>query len=152
MTSKSLSRRHVLLLTSTLLCLIFLSQVLVQNFHFEIDRRKIVTGWIVWTILKTHWILSLLVSGKLDEPRVCSGTSEPIDAVYTWVNGSDPNFLKSLRQYRPEVNNKEYEGKIKITRTQEGFERITSWDFFFKGWTPIDCAKRVYFKSKTRCN
>ena len=63
-----------------------------------------------------------MVSGKLDEPRVCSGTSEPIDAVYTWVNGSDPNFLKSLRQYRPEVNNKEYEGKIKVTKTQEGFK------------------------------
>ena len=44
---------------------------------------------------------------------MCSGTSEPIDAVYTWVNGSDPNFLKSMRQYRQEVNNKEYEGKIK---------------------------------------
>ena len=63
-----------------------------------------------------------MVSGKLDEPRVCSGTSEPIDAVYTWVNGSDPNFLKSLRQYRPEVNNKEYEGKIKVTKTQEGLK------------------------------
>ena len=122
MTSKSLSRKQVLLLTSTLLCLIFLSQVLVQNFHFEIDRRKIVTGRIVWTILKTHWILSLLASGKLDEPRVCFGTSEPIDAVYTWVNGSDPNFLKSLRQYRPEVNNKEYEGKIKVTKTQKGLK------------------------------
>ena len=64
----------------------------------------------------THWILSLLASGNLDEPRVCVGTSEPIDAVYTWVNGSDESFLKSLKQYRPEVSYREYEGKIKIIK------------------------------------
>ena len=63
-----------------------------------------------------------MASGRLDEPRVCSGTSEPIDAVYTWVNGSDPNFLKRMRQYRSEVNNERYEGKIKATNTQEGFK------------------------------
>ena len=63
-----------------------------------------------------------MASGKLDEPRVCSGTSEPIDAVYTWVNGSDPNFLKRMRQYRSEVNNERYEGKIKATNTQERFK------------------------------
>jgi len=57
-----------------------------------------------------------LASGNLDKPRVCVGTSEPIDAVYTWVNGSDPSFLQSLKQYRPDVHHKEYEGKIKIIK------------------------------------
>ena len=60
-----------------------------------------------------------MASDKLDEPRVCVGTSEPIDAVYTWVNGSDPIFLKTLKQYRPEVHDKEYEGDIKIRKTQK---------------------------------
>lgn len=26
-------------------------------------------------------------------------TQEPIDVVYTWVNGSDPLFLQNLNQY-----------------------------------------------------
>ena len=55
-----------------------------------------------------------MISDKLEVPRVCVGASEPIDAVYTWVNGSDPDFLLSLKQYRPEVHEKEYEGELKM--------------------------------------
>ena len=53
----------------------------------------------------------MLISDELDTPRTCVGTNEPIDAVYTWVNGSDPDFLNILKQYRPEVHEKEYEGQ-----------------------------------------
>ena len=28
----------------------------------------------------------------------CPEMSEPVDAVYTWVNGSDPEFLRSLKE------------------------------------------------------
>ena len=56
----------------------------------------------------------MLISDELDTPRVCVGTNEPIDAVYTWVNGSDPDFLNILKQYRPEVHEKEYEGQFII--------------------------------------
>jgi len=97
----SLIRKHILLLTSTLLCLIFLSQ--------------------------THWILSLLASGNLDEPRVCIGTSEPIDAVYTWVNGSDESFLKSLKQYRPEVSYREYEDIDQLRFSLRSIEMYAPW-------------------------
>ena len=54
-----------------------------------------------------------MISNELETPRVCVEASEPIDAVYTWVNGSDPKFLKSLQKYRPEVHEKEYEGLFK---------------------------------------
>ena len=64
----------------------------------------------VWTLLLTNWILTLLISDELEAPRVCVGASEPIDAVYTWVNGSDPDFLLGLEKYCPEFHNKEYEG------------------------------------------
>ena len=51
-----------------------------------------------------------MISDELEAPRVCVGASEPIDAVYTWVNGSDPDFLLGLEKYCPEFHNKEYEG------------------------------------------
>lgn len=39
------------------------------------------------------------------EVRECTPLSEPIDAVYTWVNGSDVDFLASLAQYKPDDEN-----------------------------------------------
>ena len=38
---------------------------------------------------------------RTEDERVCS-FYEPIDVVYTWVNGSDPEFIKNLNQYFPE--------------------------------------------------
>ena len=37
---------------------------------------------------------------KTEDERVCS-FYEPIDVVFTWVNGSDPEFIKNLNQYFP---------------------------------------------------
>lgn len=31
-------------------------------------------------------------------------TKEPIDVVYTWVNGSDPQFLKNLNKFLHNTN------------------------------------------------
>ena len=50
------------------------------------------------------------MSDEFKAPRVCVEASEPIDAVYTWVNGSDPDFSLSLKQHCPEFHDKEYEG------------------------------------------
>ena len=30
----------------------------------------------------------------------CKQMNEPVDAVYTWVNGSDPEFIKSLEEFQ----------------------------------------------------
>ena len=43
------------------------------------------------------------VYGSLNRPSYlpqseCSELSEAVDAVYTWVNGSDPEFLRSLEE------------------------------------------------------
>ena len=45
------------------------------------------------------------------EVRECRPLSEPIDAVYTWVNGSDVDFLASLAKYKPnDENGYKYKG------------------------------------------
>ena len=35
----------------------------------------------------------------------CPDIIEPIDFVLTWVNGSDPDFVKSISQYRNDTEN-----------------------------------------------
>ena len=35
----------------------------------------------------------------------CKKMTEPIDAVYTWVNGSDPDFIRSMYEFQMETNN-----------------------------------------------
>ena len=34
----------------------------------------------------------------------CKKMSEDVDAVYTWVNGSDPDFVKSLEEFQMGTN------------------------------------------------
>ena len=41
--------------------------------------------------------------------------NEPVDAVYTWVNGSDPDFIKSLKKFQmnnfyKDMDNHRFEG------------------------------------------
>ena len=42
-------------------------------------------------------------------PIDCPEISEPIDIVYTWVNGSDPGFQKQLQKFKA----KEEKQKVK---------------------------------------
>lgn len=37
---------------------------------------------------------------------MCGFGNEPIDVVYTWVNGSDPHFVKSLKRYSKDFQSK----------------------------------------------
>lgn len=53
-------------------------------------------------------IVNRLRNGKLivpDPPEAntkCLTSKEPIDLVITWVNGTDPEFLKILHEHVPE--------------------------------------------------
>jgi len=49
----------------------------------------------------------------------CKNLSEPIDAVYTWVNGSDPEFISSIRKW----TNKEHVN-IPSSRRFEDFDQL----------------------------
>lgn len=45
----------------------------------------------------------------------CKQMNEPVDAVYTWVNGSDPDFIKSLEKFQmnnvhKDMDNHRFEG------------------------------------------
>ena len=36
-------------------------------------------------------------------PIHCPEISEPIDIVYTWVNGSDPDFLQQVQEFKAKI-------------------------------------------------
>lgn len=41
-------------------------------------------------------------------------TFEPIDAVYTWVNGSDPTFIDSVRLYNRRYETSRFHDKAEL--------------------------------------
>ena len=51
----------------------------------------------------------------------CPELTEPVDAVYTWVNGSDPDFVNSLKEtdlglktHKDDTHNQRFAGKLFI--------------------------------------
>jgi len=72
------------------------------------DKKRTALGLCIAAfIIQAIWILKSLAafSKATPEVRECTPLSEPIDAVYTWVNGSDVDFLASLAQYKPDDEN-----------------------------------------------
>ena len=70
-----------------------------------ISKWLINLGIIIF-ILQLIWINIILKSHDLNKIRVCADFNEPIDVVYTWVNGSDPDFIQQIRKYRPDHETK----------------------------------------------
>lgn len=46
--------------------------------------------------------------------RQLAAGGEPIDAVYTWVNGSDPDFIATIRLYDPNYDRSRFDDKNEL--------------------------------------
>ncbi|KAK2588199.1 hypothetical protein KPH14_004236 [Odynerus spinipes] len=58
--------------------------------------------WLAWSKEKYEAVFHSFndnILGKSFQKKLCQHV--PIDVVYTWVNGSDPNFIRSLHKYIP---------------------------------------------------
>ncbi|KAI4487528.1 hypothetical protein M0804_005677 [Polistes exclamans] len=58
--------------------------------------------WLAWSKEKYEAVFHSFndnILGKSFQKKLCQHV--PIDVVYTWVNGSDPHFLKSLQKHIP---------------------------------------------------
>lgn len=72
------------------------------------------------SILYSQWLF-----GRL---RVCNLSTEPIDAVYTWVNGSDPDFIQSLNDYkRGSVQASRYRDFDQLLYSLRSIEQYAPW-------------------------
>uniref|UniRef100_T2MCA8 N-acetylglucosamine-1-phosphotransferase subunits alpha/beta n=1 Tax=Hydra vulgaris TaxID=6087 RepID=T2MCA8_HYDVU len=99
-TYSCLSKNHGLLYAFTGICII-----LVSAFHFG----EVVLQWNMMHYAGNFKFSRYYdnIHGRSFETRLC--LPQPIDVVYTWVNGSDPNLIESLIQYKTSllsVNNK----------------------------------------------
>ncbi|EDW61510.1 N-acetylglucosamine-1-phosphotransferase subunits alpha/beta [Drosophila virilis] len=51
----------------------------------------------------------------------------PIDAVYTWVNGSDPDFIESIRRYDASYDPSRFDDKNELKYSLRSLEKHASW-------------------------
>ena len=71
----------------------------------------------------------LFVHGSLNRPSYlpqseCTESSEPVDAVYTWVNGSDPEFLSAFKKTDLGLETHPLD---KSPQRYQGFFKMTFW-------------------------
>ncbi|XP_011194356.2 N-acetylglucosamine-1-phosphotransferase subunits alpha/beta [Zeugodacus cucurbitae] len=52
---------------------------------------------------------------------------EPIDVVYTWVNGSDPLFIESARRYNPNYDPARFDDKNELRYSLRSLEKYAPW-------------------------
>ncbi|XP_071441865.1 N-acetylglucosamine-1-phosphotransferase subunits alpha/beta [Hetaerina americana] len=96
---------------SFIIACITLTAVIVASFHFG-------ETWLTWSRKKYDSFFSVFsenIVGKSYQKELCHHV--PIDIVYTWVNGSDPELQKELMKLR--MNGKSSEGKTIGSDTKE---------------------------------
>ncbi|XP_062128145.1 N-acetylglucosamine-1-phosphotransferase subunits alpha/beta [Drosophila sulfurigaster albostrigata] len=51
----------------------------------------------------------------------------PIDAVYTWVNGTDPDFIETIRRYDPSYDPSRFDDKNELKYSLRSLEQHANW-------------------------
>uniref|UniRef100_A0A182WG63 LNR domain-containing protein n=1 Tax=Anopheles minimus TaxID=112268 RepID=A0A182WG63_9DIPT len=72
-----------------------------------------------------YLILNLLVTHT--SKTACQNSYEVIDVVYTWVNGSDPQFLDELARYSSTRDNARYDDKNELRYSLRSLEKFAPW-------------------------
>ncbi|BFG05783.1 N-acetylglucosamine-1-phosphotransferase subunits alpha/beta [Drosophila madeirensis] len=74
------------------------------------------------------WLAGSLMSASEDiEISDSSTPCTPIDVVYTWVNGSDPNFIEAIKQYDPNYDPSRFDDKNELRYSLRSLEKHASW-------------------------
>jgi len=84
---------------------------------------------LVLIVVSCIQFLSILYSQWLfGQVRECATYNEPIDAVYTWVNGSDPDFIQSLNDYKHgSIQASRYQDFDQLLYSLRSIEQYASW-------------------------
>ncbi|XP_037927150.1 N-acetylglucosamine-1-phosphotransferase subunits alpha/beta [Hermetia illucens] len=61
------------------------------------------------------------------EPVDQAACCEPIDVVYTWVNGSDPEFIKSIQKFTPDYDQARFDDKNELKYSLRSLEAFAPW-------------------------
>ncbi|KAM7344813.1 N-acetylglucosamine-1-phosphate transferase subunits alpha and beta isoform 2-T3 [Cochliomyia hominivorax] len=60
-------------------------------------------------------------------PEKIASICEPIDVVYTWVNGSDPAFIKSVHKYYQSFDPSRFDDKNELKYSLRSLEKFAPW-------------------------
>ncbi|KAH8292600.1 hypothetical protein KR018_010176 [Drosophila ironensis] len=99
----------------------------IQHLRLQ-SRRKLqlisgIAGVCLLVWLAGHWLASP------EEPPFGHSESScsPIDAVYTWVNGSDPNFIESILRFEPNYDPSRFDDKNELLYSLRSLEKHAHW-------------------------
>ncbi|XP_053658202.1 N-acetylglucosamine-1-phosphotransferase subunits alpha/beta [Anopheles marshallii] len=70
-------------------------------------------------------VVNLLVTHT--SKAACQNSYEVIDVVYTWVNGSDPQFLEELDRYSATRDNARFDDKNELRYSLRSLEKFAPW-------------------------
>uniref|UniRef100_A0A1A9WJ76 LNR domain-containing protein n=1 Tax=Glossina brevipalpis TaxID=37001 RepID=A0A1A9WJ76_9MUSC len=72
-------------------------------------------------------IIFLVYQKSYSSHKEISSICEPIDVVYTWVNGTDPAFIKSILQFDPNYDATRYDDKNELRYSLRSLEKFAPW-------------------------
>lgn len=94
------------------------------------SRRKLVYLAVFGALCVILWLAGqqlLATSNGHDSSYYGETHCAPIDAVYTWVNGSDPDFIESIRRYDASYDPSRFDDKNELKYSLRSLEKHASW-------------------------
>ncbi|XP_061401264.1 N-acetylglucosamine-1-phosphotransferase subunits alpha/beta [Musca vetustissima] len=93
--------------------------------------------YVAWTLKKRLWkilLASMLIivlfwfkHKKNGKRASTSSACEPMDVVYTWVNGSDSHFYQTITQYREHYDKNRFDDKNELKYSLRSLEKYAPW-------------------------
>ncbi|XP_068145444.1 N-acetylglucosamine-1-phosphotransferase subunits alpha/beta [Drosophila tropicalis] len=96
-------------------------------------RRKFQLLSVIGGLALMLWLAGNLMSGDDDQvqgysdDRAPHAPCLPIDAVYTWVNGSEAKFIESIRRYNPNYDPSRFDDKNELRYSLRSLEKYANW-------------------------
>lgn len=94
------------------------------------SRRKLVFLAVFGCLCVIFWLAGqqlLSATGSNDGQKYREKGCAPIDAVYTWVNGTDPHFVETIRRYDPSYDPSRFDDKNELKYSLRSLEKHASW-------------------------
>ncbi|KAM8714210.1 hypothetical protein ACLKA7_014363 [Drosophila subpalustris] len=94
------------------------------------SRRKLVFLSVFGCLCVIFWLAGqqlLAATENRDSHKYREKGCAPIDAVYTWVNGTDPDFIETIRRYDPSYDPSRFDDKNELRYSLRSLEKHASW-------------------------
>ncbi|EDW89476.1 N-acetylglucosamine-1-phosphotransferase subunits alpha/beta [Drosophila yakuba] len=92
------------------------------------SRRKLLALMMTGGLCLVIWTVAKYFSASEDgETGNFSSSCTAIDAVYTWVNGSDPTFIEDIRRFDSKYDPSRFDDKNELRYSLRSLEKHAAW-------------------------